>query len=138
MKDVIIVDNSPQAYSWQTENGLPIISWFEDPRDDQLRKLVPVLERLAQVEDVREFIPQIVGRNSVNFYEALRALKAPREESALDSVINSLTKFFSGTPTTENQKKEEYKVPKTVRRNTEDNKVSLNSDFIVNQNFSKA
>lgn len=62
MRNVIIVDNSPQAYAWQPENGVPILSWFEDPRDNQLNRLVPVLERLAQVDDVREYIPKIIGK----------------------------------------------------------------------------
>lgn len=46
MKDVIILDNSPHAYAWQPNNGIPIISWFEDPRDNQLNKMIPVLQRL--------------------------------------------------------------------------------------------
>lgn len=32
MRNVVMVDNSPQAFAWQPENGLPIISWFEDTR----------------------------------------------------------------------------------------------------------
>lgn len=103
MKNVIMIDNSPQAYAWQPENGIPIISWFEEPRDNQLNRLVPVLERLAHVDDVREFIPKIVGRESVDYYQAFRILKAPREASPLDSIINSWSNlkknaaaFFSG------------------------------------------
>lgn len=103
LKNVIMIDNSPQAYSWQRENGIPIISWFGNARDSQLNKLIPVLQRLAQVEDVREIIPNIVGNHSVNYYEAFKALKAPRESSPLDDFLNTLTRlkreaaaFFSG------------------------------------------
>ena len=30
LKDIIIVDNSPLAYVFDPENGLPIKSWYED------------------------------------------------------------------------------------------------------------
>lgn len=122
MKNVIIVDNSPQAYAWQPENGVPILSWFEDPRDNQLNRLVPVLERLAQVDDVREYIPKIIGRNSVNYYEAFKALKAPRETSPLDSILSSLSNFkkeaaafFSGNKI-EEESVEEPDSPEEVKK----------------------
>ena len=47
MKDVIIVDNSPAAYMFQPENALPIPSWYEDPRDRELSKMIPILEKLS-------------------------------------------------------------------------------------------
>ena len=116
MKNVIMVDNSPQAYSWQKENGIPIISWFGNTRDNQLNKLIPVLQRLAEVDDVREYIPKIIGAHSVNYYEAFKVLKAPRESSPLDSIFNTLTKFkrnaaafFSGNPIQETSSDEEEK-----------------------------
>ena len=33
MKDAMILDNSPSAYMLQPECALPIISWYEDPKD---------------------------------------------------------------------------------------------------------
>ena len=37
LKDVIIVDNSPFAYIFDSNNGLPIKSWFNDKKDKELK-----------------------------------------------------------------------------------------------------
>ena len=46
MKDVIIVDNSPNAYFFHPENAVPILSWYDDPDDRCLFELIPLLEAL--------------------------------------------------------------------------------------------
>lgn len=40
----------------QPSNAVPIASWFDDPEDRELLDLIPFLEDLNLVEDVREIL----------------------------------------------------------------------------------
>jgi Dullard-like phosphatase family protein len=60
LKDVIIVDNSPASYAFQPENAIPISTWIDDVTDNKLAQLAPILELLACVNDVREYIKKVV------------------------------------------------------------------------------
>ena len=52
----IIVDNSPHAFGYQMDNGVPIESWFDDVTDDKLLQLMPFLMSLKEKKDVRPYI----------------------------------------------------------------------------------
>ena len=52
LNQMAILDNSPVAYLFQPRNAIPILSWFDDPNDDELMKLLPMLHQLAQAKDV--------------------------------------------------------------------------------------
>lgn len=60
---VAIIDNLPQVYRLQEDNGIPIKSWFDDPSDDALIQLLPFLESLVDAEDVRPLISKKFGTN---------------------------------------------------------------------------
>jgi CTD small phosphatase-like protein 2 len=53
MRKMVLVDNSPHAFGYQVDNGIPIESWFDDDNDTELLKLGPFLDRLHGVDDVR-------------------------------------------------------------------------------------
>ncbi|KAG4195860.1 hypothetical protein ERO13_A06G135600v2 [Gossypium hirsutum] len=58
---VAIIDNSPQVFRLQVNNGIPIKSWFDDPSDCALISLLPFLETLVDVDDVRPIIAKKFG-----------------------------------------------------------------------------
>ncbi|CAG9323335.1 unnamed protein product [Blepharisma stoltei] len=53
LSEVIIVDNTISAFSFQLENGIPITSWFSDPNDIELYQVSDFLDSLLEVPDVR-------------------------------------------------------------------------------------
>ncbi|KAH9617031.1 hypothetical protein KSS87_019090 [Heliosperma pusillum] len=58
---VLIIDNSPQVFRLQVNNGIPIKSWFDDPLDNELISLIPFLETLVDADDVRPIIAKRFG-----------------------------------------------------------------------------
>lgn len=71
MEDSIIIDNSPSSYAFHQENALPILSWYDDREDKCLFELIPLLESLAEVDDVRKYIPRFVTiDHRVDFHRA--------------------------------------------------------------------
>ncbi|KAK2153267.1 hypothetical protein LSH36_302g02037 [Paralvinella palmiformis] len=56
LSSIFILDNSPGAYKAYPDNAIPIKSWFSDPTDTALLNLLPMLDALRFVSDVRSVL----------------------------------------------------------------------------------
>ncbi|KAL9479709.1 hypothetical protein ACSS6W_004495 [Trichoderma asperelloides] len=56
LSKVMILDNSPLSYLFHEDNAIPIQGWINDPTDSDLMHLVPLLEGLQYVHDVRALL----------------------------------------------------------------------------------
>lgn len=83
MKNIIFVDNSVSSFMLQPENAINIPTWVGDKADTELIKLMPLLEFLAEVPDVRIPLSKIEANKEQNFTEALCKLKRKEEEALI-------------------------------------------------------
>jgi len=67
LSNVIVIDNSPSSYWNNVENAIPIKSWFNDQNDSELLDLIPILQSIAKVKDVRNVIRKIIHQMSSSY-----------------------------------------------------------------------
>ena len=69
LKDVIIIDNNPVSYVMNQDNGIPILTWYDDLNDKELLNIIPFLKYLSTENDVREVIKNVVDKqtNKIRF-----------------------------------------------------------------------
>ena len=49
----------------QPLNALPVFSWYDDPKDEQLPRLATLLEKISHAEDVRTELKELVRYNRI-------------------------------------------------------------------------
>ena len=128
LKDLIIVDNSPLAYAFDSDNGLPIKTWYDDINDIELEKIFPLLEFLSTTKDVRPFINQFVSDNEIIYedsYEIINAFtKQDMEKEKEKDKEND--KNSNNTYTNNNINKD------TINNKEENNKKAISVNININ------
>jgi CTD small phosphatase-like protein 2 len=90
IEDIIMVDNSAFSYINQLENAIPVMPFYNNKNDCELRYLAEFLIRIAQVPDVRPVLSQIFQlhqhekvQNSAEWYKLYTAQNPSLDPSSV-------------------------------------------------------
>ena len=114
LKNIIIVDNFPKSYKNNPENGIPISSWYDEPEDKELYKLLTILEHLSKVSDVRTLIPKFIINDRVSLYTLLSLLN--EKLSANSTKIYKILDKFKELKNSSNSEKQKLQEENQVFR----------------------
>lgn len=56
LKHTIIIDNSPTSYLFHPENSLPSETWYDDPADNELLRMIPILQTVTKMDNVCKYL----------------------------------------------------------------------------------
>ena len=124
LKDTIIIDNNPISYLYNKENGIPILTWHSSQSDNELMKLIPLLEILSKCDDVRNIIKKVVSGNYVNMTEVKKLVNGDKKNNNINEEEN---KNFFGLDNTilKTSRQEKY----NLNKNNNMNNLSLLNKF---------
>ena len=90
MKNIIILDNNPNSYMLNPDNGVPIKTWLSDLNDTELYKITPYLEFLSKnkINDVREIIKKVKLGRLIKYDVFDQIIKEHNEEKNINVNVN--------------------------------------------------
>ena len=136
LSHTIIIDNSPESYLLQHFNGLPIPSFIGNSNDNELIKIIPLLEKLSKVDDVRNYIKQIIDfNNQINFDRAYKILNFQKNKISSFVEINSLNNYKKNNKKFSNNssnKSKNLKMKKKIKINEKRKKIDNNEKILKN------
>ena len=145
LKDTIIIDNNPISYLYNKDNGIPIITWHSSQSDNELIKMIPLLEFLSKVDDVRIVIQKVVNGNYINYTEVnklikkncLNNIKINNDDKNDDNKnIFTLDNIILRASTYKDKSINNIKKQNTIKNNNNNNNTIINSSH-KNNNLSR-
>ena len=134
INNMIIIDNNPLSYDNNIENGIPILSWYDDINDNELLKLLPLLKYMSNsnIQDVRPVISQVVNRrrNEID-YSAIKRIIGESEDFNSDSETNYSSSGLSMSSNNNYRKYNKSEEPKSKLINK---KEYIKKDYNYNYN----
>ena len=134
LKDLILVDNNPISYSFNKSNGIPIKTWHFDKTDQELIRLIPVLQFLASVNDVRDYIPKLVENDEIDYCKINVIIKELNNENEQDKFLKprakSQKKIFARNKGKNNSYVYSYKNICNIDNNNKDEDSIINIEQI--------
>ena len=128
LKHTIIIDNSPASYMFHREWAIPTTSWYDDWTCTELYQLIPILECLSKVSDIRPFLKSFVKDDRVLFSKASQVLRGGKLGERTQSQQRINDESFSGK-----DKKQNYKKRTASERRHHKNSSNSNKVVTINQ-----
>ena len=132
LKDVIIIDNNPVSFTFNKDNGLPILTWHSIQTDNELIKLIPLLTYLSTVDDIRPVINKIVNGYYVNYKEVNKIINNKNNNYALNNINSKEEDYFNNWFSTSKKKLEKKNSYKYT--NNKDNNIEMELGFNKDKN----
>ncbi|KAF8409118.1 hypothetical protein HHK36_005191 [Tetracentron sinense] len=63
LKQVVIIDDNPNAYSFQPENALPVRPFIDDLEDQELQRVMKFFEVVDCFEDMRDAVKNFLSKD---------------------------------------------------------------------------
>ena len=126
LKDLILVDNNPISYSYNRSNGIPIKTWHFDKTDQELVKLIPVLQFLSNVNDVRDYIPKLVENDAIDFSKINFMIKELNNEKEQNKFLRPRAKSQKKFLTHNKAKSCIYRYININNNSTNNNNLNIN------------
>ena len=106
LKETILLDNNPISYLVNQDNGLPIKTWHSNKNDQELIKIIPLLEYLAKTEinDVREILKKIVVNNMIDYNLVNKIIYGNNNNSSVNKTNLSHANSFKNIDNIRNNK----------------------------------
>ncbi|GAA6022688.1 hypothetical protein JCM10207_008583 [Rhodosporidiobolus poonsookiae] len=116
---VCLVDNSPASYAVNQANGIPIEGWINDPSDECLLDLLPMLDSLRFTGDVRRVLGlRGFGRAGGGVAGARgRGFERDEEKEEEEGVSRAPLRFAPVAPHANNTRHPRFSPPQELSRN---------------------
>ena len=146
LNNVIIIDNNPNCYYFNKDNGIPIKTWFNDKNDKELSKLKPYLEFLANdyIEDVKPILNKVKEGKRIKydvFDEIIENYSKKIDDKIKEENANTINDNHNNSKTIESSKtkiREDKTSEKNIYNSTinkSEEKKSKNKEELLNLNI---
>ena len=136
LKDIVIIDNSVLSFIYHLENGIPIVPYYNEDKDDALYVVGLYLIHIYNEDDLR-----ISNKKNINLESFLNEAKLRKEQNSVQNTINEESFTSVGNDNDEEEEEDDDPIiSKSIKSgdNNKNEENELKSDSKLNSKRSSA